>query len=393
MLSVALAGKPNAGKSTFYRAATMADVDVANYPFTTIDPNRGVSYVRTDCACLDRETRCGAERCRDGTRYVPVELVDVAGLVPGAHEGRGLGNQFLDALTDADAVLNVVDASGGTNEEGEPVDRGSYDPTRDVAFVEREMDLWLASVVERNWEGVGRRSRSPDFDLESSLTDLLSGVGATPADVARILRSMDYPEDPLSWTDEDREELARKVRRETKPIVVVANKADVAPPETLDRLREAADVVVAASAAGELALRQAAEAGVVEYDPGDPGFSVVGDVDESQAAGLARVRDLIDREGGTGVQAALNAAVYDVLDYVTVYPVQNETRWTDGQGNVLPDALLLPRGSTPRDLAYAVHSDVGDGYLHAVDARAGRRIADDYAVEDGDVIRVVSTAN
>ncbi len=393
MLSVALAGKPNAGKSTFYKAATMADVDVANYPFTTIDPNRGVSYVRTDCPCLDREARCDAAYCREGKRYASVELVDVAGLVPGAHEGRGLGNQFLDALTDADVVLNVVDASGGTDEEGEPVDRGSYDPTRDVEFVEEEMDLWLASVVERNWEGIGRRSRSPDFDLESALTELLTGVGATPADVARVLRSMDYPEDPLSWTDDHREELARKVRQETKPIVVVANKADVAPPEALDALREAADVVVAASAAGELALRRATETGAVEYDPGDSTFAVVGDLDESQAAGLDRVRDLMEREGGTGVQAALNAAVYDVLDHVTVYPVQNETRWTDSQGTVLPDALLLPRGSTPRDLAYAVHSEVGDGYLHAVDARAGRRIADDDPVAEGDVIRIVSTAN
>ena len=112
MLSVALAGKPNAGKSTFYRAATMADVDVANYPFTTIDPNRGVTHVRTRCPCLDLEERCGNDECHDGKRYVPIELLDVAGLVPGAHEGKGLGNQFLDALSNADVVLHVVDALG-----------------------------------------------------------------------------------------------------------------------------------------------------------------------------------------------------------------------------------------------------------------------------------------
>jgi ribosome-binding ATPase YchF (GTP1/OBG family) len=88
MLSIALAGKPNAGKSTFYKAATESDVDVGNYPFTTIDPNRGMSYVRTECPCLDRDERCDSEHCRDGKRYVPVELLDVAGLVPGAHEGR-----------------------------------------------------------------------------------------------------------------------------------------------------------------------------------------------------------------------------------------------------------------------------------------------------------------
>ena len=392
MITVALAGKPNAGKSTFYRSATLADVDVGNYPFTTIDPNRGVSYVRTRCPCLDREERCGHEHCRDGTRYVPVELVDVAGLVPGAHEGRGLGNQFLDALTGADVILNVVDASGGTDQEGEPVDRGSYDPVRDVDFVEEEMDLWLASVVERNWEGIGRRSRSPDFDLEDELAALLTGVGATETDVARVLRSMDYPADPFQWTDDHREELARKVRRETKPIVVVANKADVAPAENLAALEAAAETVVPATAAGELALRTAAEAGVVEYDPGDPEFSVVGELDDAQTAGLERVRDLVERQGGTGVQSALDAAVYEVLGQVTVYPVQNETRWTDGQGVVLPDALLLPAGASPRDLADAVHSDIGDGYLHAVDARSGRRIADDHDLSEGDVIRIVSAA-
>jgi ribosome-binding ATPase YchF (GTP1/OBG family) len=393
MLTVALAGKPNAGKSTFYSAATMAEVDVGNYPFTTIDPNRGVSYVRTRCPCLDRDERCGAEHCRDGVRYVPVELVDVAGLVPGAHEGRGLGNQFLDALSDADVILHVVDASGATDAEGEPVEPGSHDPVEEVDFVERELDLWLASVVGRNWEGVERRSRSPDFDLEAALADLLTGVGATAAEVQKALRGLDYPADPIQWTDDDRAALARAVRRLTKPIVVVANKADAAPEATLSRLLALDRPVVPATAEGELALRRGAEAGAVRYDPGDERFDVVGEVSGAQTEGLERVRRVVEAHGGTGVQSALNAAVYDELDRVTVYPVQNETRWADGQGRVLPDAHLLARGSTPRDLAYAVHSDIGEGYLHAVDARSGRRIADDYELAEGDVVRVVSTAN
>src|SRR6056297_914601 len=270
MLSIALAGKPNAGKSTFYKAATMADVDVGNYPFTTIDPNRGVSHVRTDCPCLDREERCGDEHCHDGKRYVPIELLDVAGLVPGAHEGRGLGNQFLDELSNADVILNVVDASGGTNEEGEPVEVGDHDPVEDVDFVEEEMDLWLASIVDRNWESVERQSRSPDFDIDEALAEMLTGIGATELDVARTLRELDYPADPREWTDDHREELARTIRARTKPIVVVANKADIAPEGNIERLREAADVVVPATADGELALRRGARAGLVDYDPGDP---------------------------------------------------------------------------------------------------------------------------
>jgi len=391
MLSVALAGKPNAGKSTFYKAATMADVDVGNYPFTTIDPNRGVTHARTRCPCLDREERCG--NCEDGVRYVPIELLDVAGLVPGAHEGRGLGNQFLDALTDADVILAVVDASGGTNEEGEPVEVGTYDPVEEADFVEEELEQWLVGIIERNWESVVRKSRSPDFDIDDALTEMLTGFGATEYDIAASLRALDYPDDPQQWTDEDQERLARDIRQRTKPIVLVANKADIAPPENLERLAESDKPVIPATADGELALRNAADAGVIEYNPGDDDFDVVGDVSDAQMQGLETIREVLAEHGGTGVQEAINTAVYDVLDMVTAYPVQNETRWTDGTGDMLPDAFLLARGSTPKDLAFAVHSDIGEGYLHAVDARSKRRIAEDYELEEGDVIKIVSTAS
>jgi len=393
MLSLALAGKPNAGKSTFYTAATLADVDVANYPFTTIDSNRGVATARTDCPCLDLDERCGNDRCRDGTRYVPIELIDVAGLVPGAHEGKGLGNQFLDELTNADAILNVLDASGSTNEEGEPVEEGSHDPVEDVEFIEREMNLWLSGIIDRNWESVERKSRSPDFDINDVLSDLLTGFGATTADVAACLRSLEYPEDPIQWTDADREALAETVRSRTKPIILVANKVDIASEETLDRLQEAAEIVIPATADGELALRRASEAGVVDYKPGDDDFEITGDLSDTQEAGLEQIREVLTEYGGTGVQRALNAAVYDLLDQITAYPVQNETKWTDAQGNVLPDAFLLPEGTTPTDLAEAVHTDIAEGYLHAVNGKTKRRISDSYELEDGDVIKIVSTAS
>jgi len=393
MLSLALAGKPNAGKSTFYTAATMADVEVGNYPFTTIDPNRGVSYARTACPCLDRDRRCDSDNCRDGKRYVPVELLDVAGLVPGAHEGRGLGNQFLDELTNADAILHVVDASGGTNEEGEPVEVGEHDPVEDVDFIEEEMDRWLASIVERNWETIERQSRSPDFDIDDSLTELLTGVGATAADVATVLREIEYPEDPIAWTDEHRRALASDLRARTKPLIIVANKADIAPEGNIERLQEAADVVIPATADGELALRRASEAGLVDYDPGDSEFTIQDGVSDEQRKGLERIQAVVDQWGDTGIQQAINTVVYDVLDHISVYPVENETKWIDGQDRMLPDAHLLPRGSTPKDLAYAVHSDIGDGYLHAVDARDGRKISDDHELSEGDVVKIVSTAN
>ena len=393
MLSLALAGKPNAGKSTFYTAATRADVDVANYPFTTIDANRGVATVRTDCPCLELEERCGNDRCHDGVRYVPIELYDVAGLVPGAHEGRGLGNQFLDELTNADAILNVLDASGSTDEEGEPVEPGSHDPVEDVEFIEEEMNQWLTGIIDRNWESVERKSRSPDFDINDALTDLLTGFGATTADVASCLREIEYPDDPIQWEDADKEALAAAVRAQTKPIILVANKVDIADDETLARLQEAAEIVIPATADGELALRRAVEAGVVDYDPGDEDFEIIGDISDEQAAGLEQIREVMAEHGGTGVQTALNAAVYDLLDQITAFPVENETKWVDGQGNVLPDAFLLPEGSTPTDLAAKIHSDIAEGYLHAVNGKTNRRISDSYELEDGDVIKIVSTAS
>ncbi|MDZ7730143.1 MAG: redox-regulated ATPase YchF [Natrialbaceae archaeon] len=393
MLSIALAGKPNAGKSTFYSAATRASVDVANYPFTTIDANRGVSHVRTMCPCLDRDERCNAELCHGGIRFVPIELLDVAGLVPGAHEGRGLGNQFLDELTNADAIINVVDASGGTTAEGEPVEPGTRDPLEDVRFIEHEMDLWLAGIIEHNWETVERQSRSPGFDMDEALADMLTGVGASPADIAAVLREIEYPSDPLQWDDALREGLARRLRERTKPIVVAANKAEQTDEETLERLRSLDVPVIPTTAEGELALRRAADSNLVEYEPGDPDVEISEEVNDAQRSALEELEGFMQQWDGTGVQQALNHAVYDLLDHITVYPVEDAAKWSDGSGAILPDAFLLPRGSTPVDLAYAVHSDIGDGYLHAVDARTGRDIAEDRELDEGDVIRIVSTAS
>lgn len=393
MVTVALAGKPNAGKSTFFGASTMTDVEMANYPFTTIDPNRGMTAVRTDCPCLDRDERCGNRACRDGIRYVPIELLDVAGLVPGAHEGRGLGNQFLDELTVADVIINVIDAAGATDAEGEPVEVGTYDPLAEAEFIVDELDHWLAGIIERNWEGVERQSRSPDFDLELALAEVLTGVGATEGDIAVVLRELEYPPDPREWDRDDFEALGRAVRIRTKPVVIAANKADIAPQENLEALMDLDVPVVATTAEGELALRRAREADLVEYAPGDPSFEITGEVSDQQRRGLDALRETVDRYGGTGVQAALNEAVFGLLDRVTVYPVKDASKWTDGSGNVLPDSVLLLRGSTPRDLAYAIHTDIGEGYLHAVDARTGREISDKYELEEGDVIKIVSTAS
>ena len=226
----------------------------------------------------------------------------------------------------------------------------------------------------------------------------MSAFGITKDEVKQLVLRCDLSLDPETWDDADAERLAREIRKETKPILVAANKMDT--PEAQANYAEIVDdpdyehlTVVPTSAHAEKSLKRAAEAGVVDYLPGDGDFDIVGDVSDAQATGLEKIREVVESNGGTGVQEALNTAVYDVLDMVTAYPVQNETKWTDGTGEMLPDAFLLERGSTPADLAYAVHSDIGDGYLHAVDARSARRIGEDYELDEGDVIKIVSTAN
>lgn len=392
MLTVALAGKPNAGKSTFFEAATQSAVEAANYPFTTIEPNRGVAYVRTECPCRELPERCDSPNCRDGRRYVPVELLDVAGLVPEAHTGRGLGNQFLDTLSDADVIVNVVDASGSTSPEGEPGSIGEYDPREEISFIETELTEWLTDIVARNWESITRQARTPAFDFEAALTDLASGIGATPADVATCLRAQTYPDQPQEWTRDTKRTFAQCLQRETKPILIAANKIDIAPDELIESIRSAEVPTVPVTAEGERALRRAATDELVDYYPGDDSFkSTTAGTDKQQAA-LEDLADVLETYGGTGVQRSLDRAVFDLLDQIVVYPVEDATNWTDGSNAVLPDAELLPAASTPQDLAYAIHSDIGEGYLHAVDARTGRDIGEDTTLETGDVIKIVSTA-
>jgi ribosome-binding ATPase YchF (GTP1/OBG family) len=388
MITLALAGKPNCGKSTFFRAATLAHAEIANYPFTTIDANFGVAYIRTACPCRGLDLHC--ENCLEGVRFVPVNLIDVAGLVPEAHKGKGLGNQFLDNLRQADAILHIVDASGATDSEGNPVDIGSHNPLEDIEFLGFEMTMWIYGILDKHWAKVQRQAQSKTYSLYHGVSDVLTGLGISPEEVrdAEISAGIE-----LSHAGE--QELIRfckEILKISKPMVPVANKADQAPQELIDRMVTAG--AIPASAAGELALRNAAAANLVRYIPGDQGFSVVNEAALSppQKAGLAKISEYMDRFKGTGVQQAINYTVQHLLDMIVVYPVEDEHKFSDSRGRVLPDAFLMKRGSTPRDLAFQVHTDIGERFLYAVDARTKMRIKDTYELREGDIVRIVSAA-
>ena len=388
MITLALAGKPNCGKSTFFRAATMAPAEIANYPFTTIDANFGIAYLRAVCPCTSLSLACGS--CTGGVRYVPVNLVDVAGLVPDAHKGRGLGNQFLDNLRQADAILHILDASGSTDSEGNPVDIGSHDPRDDIAFLEYEMAMWVYGIIEKHWAKLQRQAQSKAYSIHRALSEVLTGLKISPEDVrdAEVAAGID-----LSHAGADGlQAFCREIVRISKPMVPVGNKIDQAPELMIDLLKGSRFIF--ATAAGELALRNAAAAHLIRYLPGDRSFTILDEkaLSAQQKAGLARIAGVMDMFGGTGVQQAIDHAIREVLSLIVVYPVEDEHKFTDSKGRVLPDAFLMKRGSTPRDLAFMVHTDIGKGFLYAVDARTSMRIKDTHELKDGDIIRIVTTA-
>lgn len=391
-MTIGLAGKPNAGKSTFFKAATMAEVDIANYPFTTIDANRGVTYVRTTCPCIERDKRCG--NCEDGIRFVPIEIIDVAGLVPDAHQGRGLGNAFLDELSQAQAIIHVIDASGATDIEGNPGDVGSHDPLEDIDFLNREITMWMKGILCRNWERLARKIKAENLKVEEAIANQLMGAGVCEEHVNIAINQLNKRE-YIKWEDEDMCQLCEYIRLLSKPVIIAANKLDVAPPENIENLEKLEMIVVPTSAAAELAIRNAASTGAIDYKPGDEDFSIEkSDLSEKQIKGLEKLKKFVvsRKPHGCGVQECINRAVFDQLDLIVVYPVEDEGHWTDKKGRMLPDAYLVKKGSTAHELAYKVHTDIGDRFLYAVDGRTRMRLGDKYELKDGDVIKIVSTA-
>ncbi len=392
-LSIALAGKPNCGKSTLFKAATLADVEIANYPFTTIDANHGITYVRTDCPCKGMESRCG--NCTNGERFVPIELIDVAGLVPDAHLGKGLGNTFLDNLRQADAIIHVIDASGGTDVEGNPVDIGSHDPLEDVVFLEHEITMWIVGIMKRNWDKLSRKIKGEGLKFEKVLAEQLEGAGVSEAHIRSALITTKIDQSAITkWTDEEIIGLADEMRKASKPLIIAANKFDIAPKENIERLLALNYTVIPTSAAAELALKMAAKGDVIDYLPGDRDFNITADVTDQQRTALDKMKELLgdsDNSYGTGVQECINEAVFVLLNQIVAYPVEDEGKFADKKGRILPDAYLLRKGSTAKDLAYMVHSDIGDGFLYGIDAHQKRRIGEKHELATGDVVKIVST--
>jgi len=392
-MQIGLLGKANVGKSTFFSAATETPVPRGNFPFTTIEPNVGIAYVKADCACKYFEISHENPLCVNKVRFIPVKLIDVAGLVPGANEGKGLGNQFLDDARQAEVLIHVVDIAGTTDIQGQPVPAGTHDPIEDVEFVQNEFDLWFVNILQREWDKITREIDQKRAKLTDGIAKRFTGLGIKDYQVHEALQKLNLiSKNPKEWSNSNIQTFVKELRKNTKPIIIAANKADLC--KDLDIIKKISDTtVVTCSAETELLLRKASKAGIVNYSPGDEEFSIVENkkILPQQKKALNVVKEIFSKIQSTGIQKILNIAVFDTLKFIVVYPVEDETKLTNKDGDVLPDAKLLPENSTAKDLAALVHADIAKGFLHAIDCKTKQRIGGDHKLKNGDVIKIVST--
>lgn len=402
MAGIGIVGKPASGKTTFTNAACMTSYKVTGVPFTTIDAQFGVTYVRVKCCCKELGVKDNPRnsKCIDGIRYVPVKLVDVAGLIPGSHAGKGLGNQFLtDMAEQSSALIHVVDASGSSDFEGRMAGPGTHDPVEDVKFLERELDLWFLDIIKRDWARIASRAEGERKPLATLLLDKLSGLGITIQQIIEATAKAGVKsERPKSIGEEELQNFASILRRIAKPMLIAANKVDIKSADSnLQRMKELLKnyVVIPTCGLGEYALRKLSDNGIITYNPGDSDFQMLKPekISDKERESLMRLKkEVLDKYGSTGVQDAIDKAVFGLLRMIYVFPVEDQNNFSDHEGRVLPDVFLAPKGTTPKELAYMIHTDLGETYAGAVDARRKQRIKEDYELKNGDVIRIIAAA-
>ena len=389
---IGLVGKPSSGKSTFFQAITSIPVARADYPFTTIEPNRGVAYVEIECVDKDFGVKCNPRTgfCVNSRRFAPVEVLDVAGLVPGAHEGKGLGNKFLDDLRQADLLIHIVDASGSTNENGEGVTPGSHDPCKDVLFLEEELTHWLKGILDNNWNKLVREG-ALNKKNEDILHNQFTGLGIKIDAIRRTLNGLSLMDKKLSeWSDEEKFSFSRKMREIGKPIIIAANKCDKSTAaENVIRLKEKFQsyLIVPCSAEAEIALKEAAKKEFIGYISGDDNFTVKKELNEQQKKAMDVLAGVLKAYHSTGVQKTLDAAVFDFLKYIAIFP-GGVNKLSDSKGNVLPDVFLLPPGSTALDFAFTLHTDMGRGFIKAVNVKTKQPVGKEHPLLHRDVIEL-----
>lgn len=392
---IGIVGKPSCGKSTFFKASTLAEVDIANYPFTTIKPNHAVGFVKVKDPAKDfgKSSNPRMGYVKGEWRFVPVDLIDVAGLVPGAHKGEGMGSQFLNDLNQADALIHVIDVSGSGNEKGEDVETGTYDPVKDVKFLEAELDFWYLEIMKKGWEKFIRQVVQEKRDLAVALEKQLSGVRVTEGMAKESFKKLSLnPARPNEWSEEQLLSFARELRIASKPMMIAANKIDrPGARENYARLKKEFpnDHVIPCSAELELALKEADKHELITYTPGDESFEIIKDVPDKQKQALEFIKNFLKENKTTGVQQVLNTAVFDLLKRKAIYP-GGVGKLEDSDGNVIPDCFLMKADATAIDFAYQLHTDFGKNFIKAINVKTKLPVGKDHVLNDGDIVEIMA---
>ena len=399
-IKIGLIGKTNTGKTTFFNSSTLSSDEISTYPFTTKKSSTSVGYAITLCVhpefnVIDNPNN---SRCEDGWRYIPIELIDLPGLIKDAWKGKGLGNQFLSIASQSDALLHVVDASGSIDATGKITEIGSGDPVSDFADIEEELNMWYQKILEGNRDRLQKIIKSGD-DHVDALTELYQGVGVKRNHVKEALKTSGLEEKDIENYDmQDSKKFASYLRKISKPTLIVANKIDVeGAGKNFERLRERYNdmIVIPASADSELTLRRAEQKNLIKYSPGSEKFDILqtNELNQKQKEALNFIQsDIMGEYMRTGVQFAINVTVFKLLKMNSVYPVASPEKLSDKKGRVLPDLVLLKDGATVTDLAKEIHSDLTKGLLYAKDLRYNLRVPTNYQLRDRDVICLISAS-
>ncbi len=391
---VGLVGRPSSGKSTFFKAATLMDVLIAPYPFATIKPNHGMGFVKIEDLAPEfgkiSNPREGYVKGEKGYwRFVPFDLMDVAGLVEGASEGKGLGNEFLNDLAGADAFIHVVDMSGEADGEGKPAK--DYYPGKDLRIIESELDKWYLGILTKVWKTFSRTIEMQKKNVAEAIATQFSGLKVNIEDVKAVLRKIPFdPEKPSGWTDAQIKEFAQALRKQSKPMTIAANKMDRPnSKENLEKIKEEFDYpIIPCFAEGELALKEADRSGIIEYIPGEKTFKILKELNEKQKLALEGIQKFLEEYGSTGVQEILNKTVFDVLQQIAIFPAGE--KMVDSKGNVLPDCFLMKKGSTALDFAYRLHSDIGKNFVKAIHIKTKKAVGKDYVLQHRDGLEIMT---
>jgi ribosome-binding ATPase YchF (GTP1/OBG family) len=397
-IKIGLIGKTNTGKTTFFNSATLSSEEISSYPFTTKSPVSGVAHAITLCVHPEFKIQDNPNnsKCLDGWRYIPIELIDLPGLIKDAWKGKGLGNQFLSIAAQSDALLHVVDASGGIDSTGKITEVGTGDPISDFADIEEELIMWYHKILEGNRDKVSKLIKT-GTDVSDAITDLYRGIGVTKTHVKKTFHAINLEEKEFDDFDMvDSKKFASHLRKISKPTLIVANKVDVdGADKNFARLRERYNdsIVIPVSGDSEFVLRRAEQKGLIKYSPGSETFEIIksDDLNEKQINALNFIKKGIMGEYmRTGVQFAINVAVFKLLKMNSIYPVADEKNLADKKGRVLPDLILLKDGATINDLAKEIHSDLTKGLLYGKDLRYNLRLPTDYQLRDRDVVSLIS---